>query len=350
MPFEQRVVLLERERVDRPHEAQLAVEVAGAPGERGAGGHLRRGRVERDRRFDVVLGAEPLDGGLEAEAGLGLVDVAALQELADFEELLLRAGTGGAELLELIARGGGPLRFGPPSGAPAAQHLVDALGELAQAAADRGVPEPALLERDPVLLGFGPAFGIAGEPVVDLGESLLEHLSPFGELRGAQLQVAPLAGCGRGALVELELHQRTRREQRLRLGRLRFEGRHPHLERGDALDVGGALRLQRLLLGRDGGELHLALGALGLHAGPGPLGAVELVDRAPLSFLGGGFVAAPGVELRAGGVERLARDHARFVGLLGTRAGVVERGAGRGAARRRRGATTPARRSGHLVR
>ena len=57
--FEQRVVLLERERVDRAHEPQLAVEVAGAAGERGAGGHLGCGRVERDRRLDVVLGAQP---------------------------------------------------------------------------------------------------------------------------------------------------------------------------------------------------------------------------------------------------------------------------------------------------
>ena len=192
MALEQRVVLLERERVDRAHEPQLAVEVAGAPGERGAVGHLGRGRVERDRRLDVVVGAQPLDRGLEPQAGLGLVDLAPLQQLADLEQLLLGAGTRGAELLELIARGGGPLGLGPPGGAPAVQHLVDALGELAEAAADRGVPEPALLERDPVLLGFGASLRIAGEPVVDLGESVLEHLAPFGELRGAQLQVAAL--------------------------------------------------------------------------------------------------------------------------------------------------------------
>ena len=84
-------MLLERERVDRAHEPQLAVEVAGAAGERGACRHLGGGRVERDRRLDVELGAEPLDRGLEPQAGLGVVDLAPLQALADLQQLLLRA-------------------------------------------------------------------------------------------------------------------------------------------------------------------------------------------------------------------------------------------------------------------
>ena len=124
-----------------------------------------------------------------------------------------------------------------------------------------------------MLLGLGAPLGVARQSVVDLGQSLLEHRAALGELRGAHVELATLAGHGGGAFVELELHQRARLEERLRLGGVGLEHGHPHLERGDALDVGFALRLQRLLLGRDRGELHLALRALGLHAARAALGA-----------------------------------------------------------------------------
>ena len=317
--FEQRVVLLERERVDRAHEPQLAVEVAGAAGEGGAGGDLGCGRVERDRRLDVVLGAQLLDRGFEPHAGLGFVDVAPLQQLAHLEQLLLGGGARRAQLLQLVAGGRGPLGLGPARGAPAGQHRVDAFGQLGEPTADGLVPEPAVLERDPVLLGFGATLRVARESVVDLGQAVLEHLPAFGELRGAHVELAALAGHRGGALVELELHQRARLEQRLGFGGVGFEHGNPHLERRDALDVGLALRLQRLLLRRDRGELHLTLRALGLHAGTRPLDAVELVDRAPLGVGGRSFVASASVEIGAGGVERLAHDHADFVGFLGAR-------------------------------
>ena len=73
----QRVVLLERERVDRPHEAQVALEVARPTRERRALGHLGRGRVERGVGLDVVLGAQSLDRGLEPQPRLGIVDLGA---------------------------------------------------------------------------------------------------------------------------------------------------------------------------------------------------------------------------------------------------------------------------------
>ena len=114
-----------------------------------------------------------------------------------------------------------------------------------------------------------------------------------------------------GALVELELHQRARLEQRLCLGRVGLEHGDPHLERGDALDVGGALRLQRVLLGCDRRELHLALRTLGVHARSGPLDAVELVDGAPLGFGGGSFVAPTGVEVERARASSVSRTTTR---------------------------------------
>ena len=81
--LEQRVVLLERERVDRAHEPQLALEVPGPPGARRALGHLGRGRVERERRLAVEVGADALDDGLEPHPVLGVVDLAALLALAE---------------------------------------------------------------------------------------------------------------------------------------------------------------------------------------------------------------------------------------------------------------------------
>ena len=109
----ERVVLLERERVDRPHEPQLAVELARAPGERRAFGHRGRGGVERDSRLDVVLGAQPLDRGLEAQPRLGVVDLGALRALADLGELALERAALGAQGVELFGRRARRFRLAP---------------------------------------------------------------------------------------------------------------------------------------------------------------------------------------------------------------------------------------------
>ncbi len=178
-------------------------------------------------------------------------------------------------------------------------------------------------------LGLGAPLGVACETVVDLGQSVLEHRAPFGELGGTDVEVATLPGDGGGALVELELHQRTRLEQRLRLGRVGLEHGDAHFERGDAFDIGLALRLQRVLLRGDRGELHVALRSFGVHPRTRTLHTVELVDGASFGVGRGGFVSPAGLEIGTRGVERLAHDHAGLVGFLGPGAGVVECGAGR---------------------
>ena len=60
------------------------------------------GTVGRDARrarlgLDVVLGAEPLDRGLEPQPGLGVVDLGALRALAHLGELALELAALGAQ-------------------------------------------------------------------------------------------------------------------------------------------------------------------------------------------------------------------------------------------------------------
>ena len=75
VPLLQLVVLLERERVDRTEQTQLAVELAHPPGGRRALGQLRLlGRLG-DLGLDVEIAAQRLDRGLEPELGLGFLDL-----------------------------------------------------------------------------------------------------------------------------------------------------------------------------------------------------------------------------------------------------------------------------------
>ena len=121
----QRLVLLERERVDRAHELDLALDLAGPAGERRTLGHLGRGRGERDRGLDVEVGAEALDRVLEPHLRLGLFDLTALDLLAQPGELPFEGPPLGAQGLELGAGGAGGLGAGP---APELHPLVDLVG------------------------------------------------------------------------------------------------------------------------------------------------------------------------------------------------------------------------------
>ena len=97
-------MLLERERVDRAHQPQVALELAGAPGERRAVGNRRRRRVERDVRLDVVLGAERLDRALEPQPRLRVLDLGPLHPLARLDELALEPAALDAQPVELLRR------------------------------------------------------------------------------------------------------------------------------------------------------------------------------------------------------------------------------------------------------
>ena len=115
----------ERERVDRAHEPQLALELASPGRERGAVGDLGHRRRDRDVGLAVELAAHVLDRLLEAQADLGFFDLEPADALAHLGELLLGGGALGAQAVELGARGTGG--FGLLLAAPA-QAVGEALG------------------------------------------------------------------------------------------------------------------------------------------------------------------------------------------------------------------------------
>ena len=86
----QLVELLERQRVDRAEQAQLAIELADPAGGGGALGQRRLlGRLG-DLRLDVEVATQRLDRVLEPQLRLGLVDVGAVGPLARLVELAAR--------------------------------------------------------------------------------------------------------------------------------------------------------------------------------------------------------------------------------------------------------------------
>ena len=73
----ERLELLERERVDRAHEPQLALELADAGVRCDALGQRRALRGDRGVGLAVEVAAQGLDRGLEAQLDLGLVELGA---------------------------------------------------------------------------------------------------------------------------------------------------------------------------------------------------------------------------------------------------------------------------------
>ena len=196
----------EGERVDRAHEPQLALELAG-PG--GGGGALgQRGRLGGHGRLglDVEVAAQRLDRGLEAQLHLGLVELGPAGLLARLLEAALGVLALAAQLVE--ADGGGPLRL-----ALAAAALAQ-LAELgldggragrrrgrrggrrrpAWRRARRGAPRPRGAPRTRAL-----------EPGLDLGAAGVEELAALVEPGGAHLEVGAERADGGGPLLEVGL-------------------------------------------------------------------------------------------------------------------------------------------------
>ena len=113
------LVLLEGQRVDGAHEAELALELAQAGGGRDALGQLGGRGVDGGLGLAVELAAAHLDGGLEAQAGLGLVDLGPTGPLAHLFEAALLVDPLAAEHVEAVGdrpgrprSGGGGARAG----------------------------------------------------------------------------------------------------------------------------------------------------------------------------------------------------------------------------------------------
>ena len=167
----ERRVLLERERVDRSHQPEVALELAGAPGERRALGNRRRGRVERDRGLDVVLGAKRLDRALEPQPGLRRVDLGPLHALPRLDELLLESAALDPQLVELLGRR--PRRLGLTAPAPVAEPVVQLArprrGARRSALGQARVGGVALEQVEPVPFGSRLRLGVARrQPQLDV--------------------------------------------------------------------------------------------------------------------------------------------------------------------------------------
>ena len=81
------VELLERERIDRTEQAQLAVEVAHLRRRVHAFGQRRHLGGLRHLGLDVVIATQRLDGGLQTQLHLGIVDLDTTRPLAGLVEL-----------------------------------------------------------------------------------------------------------------------------------------------------------------------------------------------------------------------------------------------------------------------
>ena len=164
----ERVVLLERERVDRPHEPQLALELARPGRRRDALGQLGRLGGHGRLGLELEVAAQRLDGRLEAQLHLGLVELGAARLLARLLEAALGVLALAAQLVE--ADGGGALRLALAAAA---------LAQLPELGLDDGEPvgdqrgqavDGGLLgvELDAAHLGLAPRLDGALEARLDL--------------------------------------------------------------------------------------------------------------------------------------------------------------------------------------
>ena len=308
MALLQRVVLLEGQRVDRAHEPQLALELAGpggggdALGELGRlGGHGGLGLESRSRR-------SALDGGLEAQLHLGLVELGAPGLLAGLLEAALGVLALAAQLVE--ADGGGALRLALAAAA---------LAELAELALDDGqavgdergeVVDGGLLgvELDAAHLGLAAGLDGALEPGLDLDPAGLEELAALGEAGGAHLEVGAQRADGGGALLEVGLGVGHGAGPLGGVGLLGLEDRQRGVELGDPrllaaqpLAELGGVGAQRVGLG--GGVAAIGLDALEAVGGGGELGVV-LVELAGQRRLAPGGPRRAASGRRAGSPRR----------------------------------------------
>ena len=267
VPLLQRVVLLQRQRVDRPHEPQLPLELTRPRGRRGALGHLRRLGRHGDLGLHLEVAAEGLHRGLQAQLDLGLVELGATGLLAGLLEATLGVGALVAQLVE--SGGGGPLRLAL---------LPAPLAQLPELALDGGQPigdqgrelvDRALLgvELDPTDLGLAAGLHRPVEPSLHLGEPGAQELPAVGEARRAHLEIGSERAHRRRPLLEVGLRGGHGLGLLGRVGLLRLEERegelelvHPSLLAGQPLPQLGGVGHQRLGLG--GGVATVGIDAL----------------------------------------------------------------------------------------
>ncbi len=252
------VELLERERIDRAEQSQLAFEFADTAGRRGALGDLRHLCGFGDRRLDVELPAQRLDRRLESQLRLGLLEFGLARPLPGDVELLLllrpltaqgvEFGRELADLVALLAAG------------------LDQLGVMGLDDRAMGVDHDAEsidhahrpFDHDSLPLGGITRLGIGFEPAFGFGDPPFEDLAMLDQPGIADFEVLALRRERGRALLQLG-SQLTTGTRRIGLGLLvGFEGREQRFEFTDALlltlAVLGCLldrAIERLQLGTD---------------------------------------------------------------------------------------------------
>ena len=187
--LDERLVLRERERVDRAHEAQLAFELTRACREGDAFGALGHGRGERGVGFAVELLADPLDGLFEPHAELGLFDLEAADALAQLGELLLRFGAFAAQSVEAAAGFARRVGLLLPAPAEPVGELLDGRRLCDETFGDRGRGLTAPFELGTPGPGLGLFVGPRREPGLDGCEPLPQHGAPLLDRRAPYLVV-----------------------------------------------------------------------------------------------------------------------------------------------------------------
>ncbi len=256
MPLLQLGELLERERVDRPHEAELALELAD-PGRGGrAVGQRRALRFHGRLGLLVEVLAQGLRGLLQPDPDLGLLELVSLHPLAQLAELAfgplpltaepVEAGGDGSRLLGLAAALlTKPLELVLDDGQAVVDDLPEPVG--------RGGPQ---LERRAAPLGLVALVHVAAKALVDLGEAPAEERAALLDARRPHLEVGAEGGDGGGPLVEPGAGLLHGRQLPGPLGLLGLEGgqrrlelRHPLLLARDPLPQLGQVGSQRVGLG-----------------------------------------------------------------------------------------------------
>ena len=296
--------LVQRERVDRAHQAQLSFEVAHAGRRVCALRHLRQVGSFRLLGFEIVVAAQRLDSGLQPHAHLGLVDLHATRALAGFVELLLGSGSAAAQRIESLRD---PADLVALPTADIQQFVVPHLDDVA-VALDKGGEAfyslQAAFDGDPALGSLRARDRIGFQATLGLLQAAFEERLAFVQTGIAHFQVLPPACQARRVGIEAGAGF-TAGPRGLGLGRLvGLQCGHQPVQLADAgsLALGALVGIAETALDRF--DLGLRLASLGLRAGQGLAvgGEAGVVDIELAGEIG--LVVAGRMQLGLGAGER----------------------------------------------
>ena len=240
----QRFELLERERVDRSHDPQLALELADTSVRRDALGQRRALGGHGAFGLCIEVASQGLDGGLDPQLGLGVVDLGAPGVLAHLVERPLVARPLLAQAIETRRDLAGRLGLPATALAQLGQLGLDHRGARLDESGEPLDGELHPLELDAAALG-GLALGhVARQALLDLGGPSPKELPAFVERGGAHLDVGAQRADLGSALLEPAARRghRTTSLERARLFRPRARAAPPRARPAERVRCRCALR------------------------------------------------------------------------------------------------------------